>query len=43
MKKYAILAAPMLLGIEVISILCLIGITVCFIADLANEAERRGV
>ena len=39
--KYLLCAMPMLLCSEIISILCLLALTVCFLADAYEEKEGR--
>ena len=39
--KYALCAAPMLLCSEIVSIVCLIAITVCFLLDLKEKGGGK--
>lgn len=39
--KYLICALPMVLCVEVVSLLCLIAMCACFFADIAKAKEVR--
>lgn len=39
--KYLLMSFPMLLGMEVVTLICLLLMTVCFFADLKKADERR--
>ena len=39
--KYIAVTLPMFFGVEVLSILCLVLMTLMFLRDIAKSAERR--
>ena len=41
--KYIACFAPMLFGVEAISLLCLAAIVACMLFDFAKAAEKKGV
>ena len=39
--KYVALFLPMVLGVEIVSLVCLISILICFLLDIAKEEGRE--
>lgn len=42
MKKYMVMALPLMAGIEIVSLAALLIITIMALCDIARAAEKRG-
>lgn len=40
--KYLIMSLPMLFGVEVVTLICLLIMTLCVFGDIKKADERRG-